>query len=303
MPEQDRDPAVHRRTLRNTLRQMRDSRGVTQSTVADAMSWSVSKQIRIEAGQHAITPSDLRALLDFYEVRDPQTVGSLVEMAKNCKRQSWLDPYKDVVSDVFITFAGYEGSAIRSSSFQPILVPGLLQTDEYAEEVLKVIRGSQEEDRIRRIVELRIARQERVFSRAGEIQLNYVIDESVIRRVVGGRQVMRQQVSNLIESGNRDGISIRILPFGVGVYRSMRVPFVVLEFPVHDQEAILYLEYPQGESLIREDGPPEDSATPTDRSAPTAPPTYLEIFAELWELTSDEGTAEILDDALRALTD
>ncbi len=299
MPELD--PSVYRRRLRKRLRELREERALTQTVVAEAMDWSKSKLIRIEAGQHAITANDLKALLGYYDVTDPAHIAGLIDMARNSKKQSWLSAYKNVASDVFLTFAGYEENAVRSYSFQPVLVPGLLQTDEYAAAVLGVVRGSQEPSRILKLIELRVARQERVFGRQGELKLNYILDESVVRRAVGGGQIMRRQIAHLVELRDRDDVSLRILPFSVGLYRSMRVPFVVLEFNEPEDESILYLEYPQGESLIREDGPPEESGIPTDESAPTAPPTYLQIFSELQELTSDEQTGAILQDALRAL--
>lgn len=295
------DPSVYRRRLRNTLRRTRESLGIIQSTAAAEMTWSVSKLIRIETGMVTISVNDLKALLGYYKINDPEKVASLVEMAKNSRRSSWTSSYKGIASDVFLTYIGHEDAAVRSYSFQPILVPGLLQTDEYAIEVLRVMRGSKDPQRINGLVELRIARQERVFARGDEIRLSYLIDESVVRRVVGGPEVMKRQVRHLIDECRRENLSIRIIPFGTGVYRSMRVPFVVLEFSDPEEEAVLYLEYPQRESLIREDGPFEDGDTGLPSSPPTTPPTYLEIFAELQQHTSDEETLRVLQSALAEL--
>jgi transcriptional regulator with XRE-family HTH domain len=301
MPERNMDPSVDRRRLRNILRQTRESLGIIQATAADAMAWSVSKLIRIETGTVTISANDLKALLDYYGINDPEKVTNLVNMAKNSKRNSWTSPYKGIASDVFLTYIGHEDAAVRSYSFQPILVPGLLQTDEYALEVLKVMRGSKDRERIDGLVELRITRQERVFARIDEIQLNYLIDESVVRRVVGGAEVMKRQVRHLINQCQREKLSIRVVPFKTGVYRSMRVPFVVLEFSDPEEEAVLYLEHPQRESLIREDRPFEDVDSGPPTSPPTTPPTYLEIFAELQQKTSDEETLRILQSALAEL--
>jgi transcriptional regulator with XRE-family HTH domain len=300
MPERDFDPSVYRRRLRNALRRMRESQGVTQGAAAAAMEWSVSKLIRIEAGTVAISVNDLKALLEYYGVTGADEVKALIRMAKNTKRNSWLSGYKGVAGDVFLTFLGHEDAAARSYSFQPILVPGLLQTDEYALEVLRVIRGSKDPQRINRLVELRLARQERVFSRSDGIKLNYLLDESVVRRVVGGPEIMRRQVRHLLDSIEQESLTIRILPFRCGMYRSMRVPFVVLEFAETEDEAILYLEHPQGEALIREDGP-YDAEGGADPSDPTAPPTYLQIFGELRQLTSETETLNILRAALGEL--
>ena len=149
-------------------------------------------------------------------------------------------------------------------------------------------------------MELRIARQDRVFSRDDGFELYYLLDESVIRRAVGGTDIMKRQVRHLLETCQQDNnVTIRIVPFRVGLYRSIRVPFVVLEFSEPEDEAILYLEYPQGDSLIREDGPIDDAATSPNLAAPTTPPTYLEIFSELVQHTSEEETVQIFENVLQ----
>lgn len=297
------DPIVYRRRLRNILRRERDSQGMTQLAAASAMSWSVSKLIRIETGAVTISVNDLKALLEHYGITEPGRVSELIDMAKNSRaqRNSWLSAYRGIASDVFLTFLGHEDSAVRSYSFQPVLVPSLLQTEEYAAHVLTVMQGSKDPKRIDRLVELRTARQDRVFSRTDGIQLNYLLDESVVRRTVGSPHIMKRQIIHLIDSREQDNLSIRIIPFRGGVYRSMQVPFVVLEFSRPEDEAILYLEYPQGESLIREDEP-SDFAYDRDSSwEPTNPPTYLQVFDELQEQTSDSETLQILRSALSDL--
>jgi transcriptional regulator with XRE-family HTH domain len=271
---------------------------MTQASVASAMSWSVSKLIRIETGSHTISQNDLKALLGHYQITDSEKVESLVEMAKHSKMASWLGAYRGIASDVFLAFLAHEDAAVTSYSFQPILVPGLLQTDEYATRVLQVTRGSKDPERINGLAELRLARQDRVFGRGNEITLNYLLDESVVRRHVGGRDAMRRQVSHLISSCELENLSIRIIPFSAGVYRSIRVPYVVLEFSNPEDESVLYLEYPQGESLIKEDGPFDDGAGTESSTPPTVPPTYLQIFAELHQQTSTEETMRILRSAL-----
>jgi transcriptional regulator with XRE-family HTH domain len=312
MPDRDVDPTVYRRRLRNILRRERESRGITQTTAAEAMAWSVSKLIRIETGTVTISVNDLKMLLAHYGITDPGRVNELVEMSKASREHSWLWPYRGIASDVFLTFLGHEEAAVRSYSFQPILVPGLLQTDEYAATVLQVIRGPRDANRLNRLRELRIARQERVLSRTDPIELNYLLDESVVRRAVGGRTTMKSQINHLIDSCEKDNLRIRIIPFSMGIYRSIRLPYVVLEFSDPADNPVLYLEYPHRESLIKEDGPFDQSdaeaespthtttthATPTDVSAPTTPPTYLQIFSELQQHTSEEQTLQILRSAL-----
>ena len=298
MPEQDVDPGVHRRKLRSILRQLRESSGKTQIATAEAMSWSVSKLIRIESGSVSISVNDLRALLRYYDVTSEERVESLVALARLSRRHSWLNAYKDVASTEYLAYLGYEELAVRSYNFQPVLVPGLLQTEEYAAAIIQTIRGPKIPIRIEKLVELRIARQEKVFSRTDTFNLYFLLDESVVRRPVGGADIMRKQLQWLVEVSGRDNVTVDIIPFKAGFYRSIRVPFVVFEFPQPEDQAVLYLEYPKKEEIIREDVPAGDSEA---GSGPTAPPTYLEIFAELQQCTSPEGTMEILRSALEDL--
>jgi transcriptional regulator with XRE-family HTH domain len=298
MLDRDVDPTVHRRRLRNILRHERESRGITQNSAAEAMSWSLSKLIRIETGSVTISVNDLKALLAHYGLTASDTVNDLIEMSKASRATSWLSTYKGIASDVFLQFLGHEEAAIRSYSFQPILVPGLLQTDEYATAVLRTIRGPKDTKRLDGLRELRIARQEKVFARTPALELNYLLDESVVRRAVGGRTIMKNQINHLIDSYQRDDISIRIIPFSMGMYRSIRVPYVVLEFRNPTDNPILYLEHPQREALIREDGPIDQHDAEVDPGDPTSPPTYLQIFTELREHTSEVQTLQILEGAL-----
>jgi transcriptional regulator with XRE-family HTH domain len=298
MPEQDIDPGVHRRKLRSILRQQRESSGRTQSATAVAMSWSVSKLIRIESGSVSISVNDLRALLKYYGVTDEERIESLVTLSRLARKHSWLSAYKDVASSEYLAYLAYEEMAARSYNFQPVLVPGLLQIEEYAVAIVRTIRGPKIPSRLEKLVELRIARQEKVFTRPDRFDLYFLLDESVVRRPVGSADIMRKQLQWLLEIGERDNVTIDIIPFKAGFYRSIRVPFVVFEFPRPEDQAVLYLEYPKKEEIIREDVPTVDGET---ASGPTLPPTYLEIFAELQQFTSPPASREILQSALSDL--
>lgn len=297
MPERDVDPSVHRRKLRNMLRQTRENCGFTQSAAAEEMSWSVSKLIRIESGSVTISVNDLRALLRYYRITDEDQVNSLLDVARLARKRSWLKAYRDIASDAYLAYLGAEATAVRSYNFEPVLVPGLLQTDEYASEVLRVLRGPKIPSRTEGLVELRLTRQERILSRTDPpLDLHFLLDESVIRRPVGGSEVMSHQIKRLLDLSERDNISIRVIPYGLGLYRSIRVPFALLEFTDPEDETLLYLEYPQGGEVIREDVPALDNMT---EDPSTTPPTYLEIFSELEQSTAAEQTLGILQDTLQ----
>jgi hypothetical protein len=261
------------------------------------MSWSVSKVIRIESGSVTISVNDLRALLRSYDVTDETRVEELVQIARLARGRSWLSPYKDVASDEYLAYLAYEEMAARSYNFQPVLVPGLLQTEEYATAIVQTIRGPKVPSRIEKMVELRISRQDKVFSRTDQFELYFLLDESAVRRTVGSAEIMRKQLERLIEFGDQENVTIAVIPFTAGFYRSIRVPFVVFEFSQPEDQAVLYLEYPNKEQIVREDVPAADGET---GSGP-APPTYLEIFAELQQFTSRETTQAILQSALESL--
>ena len=297
MPEADVDPGLHRRKLRSVLRQLREACGKTQSETAAEMFWSVSKLIRIESGSVTISPNDLQALVKSYGVTDEATIENLVKLARLARGRSWLSEFRDVASDEFLAYLAYEEMAARSHNFQPVLVPGLLQTEEYAMAIVRTIRGPKIPSRLEKLVRLRISRQENVFSRTDPFNVYFLLDESAVRRPVGNAAIMRKQLQRLQEISQHENVWIGIIPFTAGFYRSIRVPFVVLEFSQPEDQAVLYLEYPKKEEIIREDVPVIDNET---GNGPTLP-TYLEIFAELQQLTSPEKTTAILESALVAL--
>ncbi|MGH3977188.1 MAG: Scr1 family TA system antitoxin-like transcriptional regulator, partial [Pseudonocardiaceae bacterium] len=129
------DPAIHRRRLRSELRNAREAAGMTQRDVAAAMDWSQSKLIRIESGAVNISTNDLRALLHHYNV-DSTRIDALVDVARAGREMTRWSIYKDVASPELIAFLGYESSASIIRTFEPFLVPGLLQTEEYARTVI-----------------------------------------------------------------------------------------------------------------------------------------------------------------------
>ena len=256
------------------------------------MHWSVSKLTRIESEDVRISVNDLKALLEYYHVSDPDVIQRLLEMASQARKRSWLNAYKDVASPKYLSYLGFEEAAARSYNFQPVLVPGLLQTEDYASEVMHVIGGSP--SRVDGLIELRLTRQERTLARGEDLQLFFLIDESVLHRAVGGPNVMAVQIQRLIEARQLPNVGIEVLPFSIGIYRALRLPYVVLEFPNPDEEALLYLENPHGEALMREDIPEHRD----DEGVLPIPPTYLQIFMELRQRTSAAITDSLLAAAL-----
>lgn len=245
------DPAVQRRRLRAELKKARQATGRTQRDVAHALDWSPSKLIRIETGAVGITPTDLRALLSHYEVKDKRRIDELVDLARGSKKQKWSE-YRDVLSSDYLIYLSYEASASISRQFQPMLIPGLLQTEEYARAVLADAYQYQPQQVDRRW-EARQERQELMTREEPKPpEMFFVLDEAVIRREVGGRAVMRNQLIRLLELAALPHVNVQILPFSIGTHPGMKGPFIILEF-AGPEDDVLYLENTSGEVTTRED--------------------------------------------------
>jgi transcriptional regulator with XRE-family HTH domain len=247
------DPNVLRRRLRSELRRIRETSGLIQKDVASAMDWHASKLVRIEAGSVRLSVNDLRALLTFYGVTDAEEVGRLVALARSARRRSWWEGHRSVASAQHIAFLGFESSAVVIRNFEPIVVPGLLQTEDYARAVIVAHEGAHaDKNRIDALIDLRMERQE-LFDRPDAPEIHFVLDESALHRMVGGRSVMTQQFRRIREIADRPNVTIKIVPFGTGFYPMCHTGYVIFGFSDPADGDILFVEYPLGELVFRED--------------------------------------------------
>jgi transcriptional regulator with XRE-family HTH domain len=248
------NPVVQRRRLRNELRNARLAADLTQDQVAEAMDWSPSKIIRIEAGSVGVSTNDMRALLNLYEIKDPTRTDGLIELAKEARERSTA--YRDVPTKL-VHYFEYEAAASTIYGFQPLLVPGLLQTPEYARAVLQAFLAAPTKAQVDALVKVRMKRQE-ILVRPNPPQLYLVLDEAVIRRQVGGEAAMHRQIRHLVEVANRPNVTLEVVLFRAGAHPGMQGPFVILEFSDSEDE-VLYLENSRGDLIIRDE--PEEIAT------------------------------------------
>lgn len=235
MPYQD--PAALRRRLQRELRRLRTAKGETQRDVAKEMDWSPSKLIRIESGAVSVSTNDLRQLLAHYGVED-DGVEELVAINKEGRAKSWAD--FPVLSSQTRVYYGLESSAEILRQYQPALVPGLLQTEEYTRAVLHDLMYPRMSDgEIAQRVEARAARQ-LLLDREPMPELFFLLDEAVIRREVGNKAIMRRQLDRIEDLASRDRISVQIIPFTAGIHPGLQGPFTLLEFG--DEDPALFLE-------------------------------------------------------------
>jgi transcriptional regulator with XRE-family HTH domain len=235
-------PVMQRGRLTRELRRIRKDAGMTQDQVAEAMDWSLSKLIRVEGGGVSISTNDLKSLLRLYKITDEDRVNEFVTLARAAKQRPWFNAFRDVASPQFLTFVGYESAAYIVRQFEPTLIPGLLQTEEYA----RAVTYEYAPDRVDKLVEIRMRRQELVDE--PRRLFFFIMDEAAIRRQVGAPinpGVMRRQLRQLVETARQPNVTIEVVPFSVGVHPGMKGPFTVLEFPGDDDD-VLYLENSRG---------------------------------------------------------
>src|SRR6266567_1620788 len=193
-------PAVTRRRLRTELRRARLEAGLTQEHVAGVMDWSLSKLIRIENGSVSISTNDLKALVQYYKITDDKRIAELLALARASRERSWWSTYRDI-SKQLAQLIEYESAAYISRHYQDLVIPGLLQTTEYMRTSTRQLAPDMPASQVDTVVEVRLKRQELV-KRAETPLLFFVLDEAVIRRMVGDRDVMRRQLQQLVEAAD-----------------------------------------------------------------------------------------------------
>jgi transcriptional regulator with XRE-family HTH domain len=273
-------PAVQRRRLRTELRRARSDAGLTQEQVARAMDWSLSKLIRIENGSVGISTNDLKALIQHYGITDPKHAAELLALSRASRERTWWRTYGDAVPRKLIQFIEYENAASISRHYEDLVFPGLLQVQDYMRVSMRQLTPELAARQIDTEIEVRLKRQE-LLKRSDAPLLFFIIDEAVVRRVVGGAKVMRPQIQRLIDASQAPNVTIEVLPFTAGLIPGLQTPFVIHEFRDDADDDVLYLENP-GRDLISRDSPDEIL-------------TFRENFERLRQASlGPEGTADFL---------
>ncbi|MDF6020449.1 helix-turn-helix transcriptional regulator [Streptomyces sp. JH34] len=233
------NPTVRRRRLGQELRRLREIKGMTAEEVAERLLVSQSKISRLENGRRSISQRDVRDLCGVYEVEDHRVVDSLMQMAKDSRQQGWWHAFGDIPYSVYI---GLETDAESLRVYEPQIVPGLLQTRGYAEALISGALPEAPPSDIEKRVNVRARRQDRVNSPEHPLRLWAVIDESALRRLVGGKQVMLQQLEHLIEQSQLPHVTVQVLPFDMGAHPGINGQYAVLEFPDAADSSVVYIE-------------------------------------------------------------
>jgi transcriptional regulator with XRE-family HTH domain len=232
------EPGLCRERVRDALRAARTARGLTQRQTAEALDWSMSKVARIEAGTVSVSVTDLQALLRLYQVGG-QDEDRLIEMTRAARTRPWYSSHHAVITADAARYLDAERAATAIRGFR-LSVPGLLQTPDYARTLLQATRADQAGERIA----LLLARQE-ILDQAQCPQIHYILDESVVRRLAAGPDVMRYQLARLQMAAGHPRISLGVLPFTVGWHLVADGPFTLAEFSSPD-DGTVFLTAPGG---------------------------------------------------------
>ncbi|MEU4403176.1 helix-turn-helix transcriptional regulator [Streptosporangium sp. NPDC023963] len=236
----DTSPTVRRRRLASELRRLRIEHGLSMQEVAERMELTAASVSRIETGRRGIRPRDLRAFLDMYGVpeadREP-----LLALSREARQRGWWQNYGDVLPGEYATLIGLEAEATSLRTYQQTLVPGLLQTADYARSVIAATRPGDTPEEVERRVSVRMERQKRLTD-DNPLELSVILGEGVVRQHVGTAQITADQFKHLIEVGRRPNVMLQILPYRAGAHPAMTGSFTVVGFPASSDLDVIYLE-------------------------------------------------------------
>nr|WP_218911939.1 helix-turn-helix transcriptional regulator [Streptosporangium sandarakinum] len=266
-----------------SLRRLREEKGLTRGAAGFHIRASESKISRMELGRVGFKTRDVEDLLTLYGVLDDAERRGLLEMVREANTPGWWHKYGDLLPNWFTTYVGLEEATSVIRTYEVQFVPGLLQTSDYARTVIRLGYPDAPEAEIERRVHMRMQRQER-FTRKDGPRLWAVIDEAALRRPIGGKETMREQIQHLLEVAALPNITLQVMPFRFGMHAAEGGAFSILRFPESDLSDVVYVEQLWGALYLdkREDVDP-----------------YLTAMEQLCvESTTPGGTAEILGDLL-----
>jgi hypothetical protein len=234
-------PTALRMLLGSQLRRLREARNVTREAAGYEIRASESKISRMELGRVSFKERDVADLLTLYGVSDPKERNALLELAKQANNPGWWHRYNDVLTGWFSPYIGLESAASLIRTYEVQFVPGLLQSRDYARAVVMLDPTRTGPEDIERRVELRMDRQQ-VLTRPDAPMLWAVVDEAVLRRPIGGAQVMRGQIAALIEANKLPNVRIQVVPFQAGGHAGAGGAFTLLRFADQDLPDVVYME-------------------------------------------------------------
>ncbi|WP_030295878.1 helix-turn-helix domain-containing protein [Streptomyces sp. NRRL F-5681] len=245
-------PTVRRRRVGAELKRLREKAGVRMEDAAERIGGDKPKISRQENGRQGVSKLEIEALLELYGVSDDRLRTALITLAREGRRKGWWAQYSDILSSNFQERLSIEADTARILSFQPMLVPGLLQTVEYATQVIRSAGKNATEEQIASYIDVRRSRQE-IFTRENPPQFVCLLDEAVLHREIGGPAVMAAQLGKILEISNPPKLTIQVVPFAEGWHAGADGAFSIYSYPDPMDLDVVNLEYLDGALYLEED--------------------------------------------------
>jgi transcriptional regulator with XRE-family HTH domain len=247
--------SVYRRQLAARLGELREATGMTLVEVAEKIEVNQGSLSRIENGERGTSPVLVRALLDCYGVEDSAERDDVLDLVRADREQQkpWWRKYSTVLTATrYDGYLALESGAVSLANYQPMLVPGLLQTEDYARAVISQMRMELTPPEVESLVKVRMERQNSRLGGEHPAKLWAILDEAVLRRTVGSADVMRDQLHHLAEASEQPNITVQLLPFSLGAHPGLYGPFVILTFPA-PTPTLVWLENPKNSVYLEAD--------------------------------------------------
>jgi transcriptional regulator with XRE-family HTH domain len=241
-------PTLRRRQLGMELRRLREVAGVTIDQVAERLECSASKISRIETGQSGVTTRDVRDILAVYRVSDDES-DTLLQFAREARQKGWWQLYGAVLTSAYV---GLEAAADAIRAFEALVVPGLLQTEDYARAMIHAARPDIDSGEIDKRVRVRIGRQS-LLTQDDPLDLWVVLDEAVLHRPVGGRAVMHRQLDHLLTSAELPNVTLQVLPFVAGAHAGVDGAFSMLLYEEPPNQNVVFAANAAGGLFLEKD--------------------------------------------------
>ncbi|MET8831548.1 helix-turn-helix transcriptional regulator [Streptomyces sp. NPDC004610] len=286
MSEPRSAPTVGQVVLGRRLLDLREGAGIKREEAAKILRVAPATVRRMEMAEVALKIPYLQLLLKAYGVPEDEA-DAFVQLAEEANKPGWWQRFHDILPGWFSMYVSLEGAARLIRSYDPHFVPGLLQTEDYARGVLKAgAVGQTRPDDIERHVALRMQRQN-LLTREDAPRLWVVMDETALRRSVGGPEVMRAQIDRLLEATELSNLTLQVISFASGPHPGTYGPFVLFRFAMPELPDMVYSEYLTGAVYL-------------DARAEVA--TYLEVMDRMAaQAATAQRTKEILRDLRKEL--
>jgi transcriptional regulator with XRE-family HTH domain len=241
-----------RRKLGIELRRLREAVKMTADEAAEQLELSASTISRSETGKVNVHPRDVDAMLRIYGVTDERKREALLALARKSRERGWWHAYRNALQPDVVSFISVEDGANQIRCFQTMLVPGLLQTEDYTRAVAAIFPRPEPPEIVERQVEIRQRRQE-ILRRGDAVPLHVILDESALRRPIGGAKAMRSQLDHILELAELPNVTVQISPYEAGAHAGLGGPFTLFGFAEPMDLAIVHVENQRNFFLIEDE--------------------------------------------------